>query len=83
MKEYLEEDTAAGEYMGVGSQSLGIAALSWNNDKLFQAAPWSYLILENIPLFAWWRREEKGAITDAGRPVGSHLQSKQKMVWLS
>jgi len=39
MKEYLEEDTAAGEYMGVGSQSLGIAALSWNNDKLFQAAP--------------------------------------------
>ena len=39
MKEYLKEDTAAGEYTGVGSQSLGIAALSWEPWQAFSGCP--------------------------------------------
>lgn len=35
MKECLEGDRAAEEYMGVGSHSSGIAALSWEPQKTF------------------------------------------------
>lgn len=60
MKEYLKEDTAAGEYTGVGSQSLGIAALSWEPWQAFSGCPMIIFKCRKHPSVCMMEKRRKG-----------------------